>query len=115
LEFRPFLPLPEQQELLLLGVISIKRQYNIARYRGGRLTSLSGLQRSDAIRADDNKVTASCAGNQATTLTLKVNGERLPPVRDPNGLAYGNVGLRVGSSVGVVTCAFSELELTPPL
>jgi hypothetical protein len=99
----------------LLGVIPIKRMYNIARYRDGRLTSLSGLQRSDAIRANDNKVTASCFGNQTTTLTLKVNGETLRSVRDPNGLAYGNVGLRVGSSVGVVTCAFTELKLTPPL
>jgi hypothetical protein len=98
----------------LLGVIPIKRMYNIARYRDGRLTSLSGLQRSDAIRPNDNKVTASCFGNQTTTLTLRVNGETLPSVRDPNGIAYGNVGLRVGSSVGVVTCAFTELELTPP-
>jgi hypothetical protein len=113
--FALFCRFQSSKNFYLLGVIPIKRQYNIARYRDGRLTSLSGLQRSDAIRADDNKVTASCAGNQATTLTLKVNGERLPPVRDPNGLAYGNVGLRVGSSVGVVTCAFSELELTPPL
>lgn len=99
----------------LLGVIPIKHQYNIARYRDGRLTSLSGLQRSDAIRGNDNRVTARCIGKQPTTLTLKVNGETLPSVRDPNGLEYGNVGIRVGSSVGVVTCAFSELELTPPL
>lgn len=76
---------------------------------------MSGLRRSDAIRPDDNNVTARCLGNQPTTLILKINGETLPSVRDPNGLAYGNVGLRVGSSVGVVTCAFSELELTPPL
>jgi hypothetical protein len=99
----------------LMGVIPITRRYNIARYRDGRLTSLSGLQRSDAIRANDNKVTARCAGYQTTTLTLKVNGETLPSVRDRNGLAYGNVGFRVGSSVGVVTCALSELELKPPL
>jgi len=99
----------------LLGVIPIKRQYNIARYRDGRLASLSGLQRSDAIRTKENRVTARCIGKQPTTLTLKVNGETLPSVHDPNGLAYGNVGLRVGSSVGVVTCAFTELELTPPL
>jgi len=99
----------------LLGVIPIKRQYNIARYRDGRLTSLSGLQRSDAIRANENRVTASCFGKQPTTLTLKVNGETLPSVHDSNGLEYGNVGIRVGSSVGVVTCAFSELALTPPL
>ena len=98
----------------LLGVIPIKHQYNIARYRDGRLRSLSGLQRSDAIRAGDNRVTARCFGKQPT-LTLKVNGETLPSVKDPNGLEYGNVGIRVGSSVGVVTCAFSELELTPPL
>jgi len=98
----------------LLGVIPVKRLYNIARYRDGRLTSLSGLQRSDAIRAKDNTVTAQCIGKQPT-LTLKVNGETLPSVHDPNGLEFGNVGVRVGSSVGVVTCAFSELELTPPL
>jgi hypothetical protein len=100
----------------LLGVIPISRRYNIARYRDGRLTSLSGLRRSDAIRANgDNNVSASCFGSQRTTLTLKVNGERLPAVRDPNGIAYGNVGIRVGSAVGVVTCAISELQLTPPL
>jgi hypothetical protein len=99
----------------LLGVIPIKHLYNIARYRDGRLTSLSGLQRSDAIRAENNKVTARCVGTQSTTLTLMVNGETLPSVRDPNGLAYGKVGLRVGSSVGVVTCAFSELATEPPL
>ena len=99
----------------LLGVIPIKHMYNIARYRDGRLKSLSGLQRSDAIRSSDNRVTARCFGKQPTKLTLKVNGETLPHVEDPNGLEYGNVGLRVGSAVGVVTCAFSELELTPPL
>lgn len=99
----------------LLGVIPIKRMYNIARYRNGRLTSLSGLQRSDAIKPDDNTVTASCFGTQTTTLALRVNGEPLPRVRDPNGLAYGNVGLRVGSSVGDVTCVFSDIALKPPV
>jgi len=98
----------------LLGVIPIKHQYNIARYRDGRLKSLSGLRRSDSIRTNDNRVTARCIGKQPT-LTLKVNGETLPAVHDANGLAYGNVGIRVGSAVGVVTCAFTELELAPPL
>lgn len=99
----------------LMGVIPITHRYNIARYRDGHLKSLSGIRRSDAIRANDNKVTATCGGTKKPILTLRVNGETLPSVRDPNGLAYGNVGLRVGSSVGVVTCALSELELKPPL
>jgi hypothetical protein len=96
----------------LLGVIPPKRLYNIARYRDGRLTSLSGLQRSDAIKDDENTVAARCTDTQPTTLTLKVNGETLRPVHDPNGLAGGNVGLRVGSSTGVVTCCFRNLELS---
>jgi hypothetical protein len=98
----------------LLGIIPIKHQYNIARYRDGRLTSLSGLRRSDSIRSNDNRVIARCFGKQPT-LTLKVNGETLPSVKDPNGLEYGNVGIRVGSSVGFVKCAFTELDLKPPV
>jgi hypothetical protein len=101
----------DSKNFYLLGVIPLTRKYNIARYRDGHLTSLTGLQPSDAIRHDENNVTARCTDNQPTTLTLGVNGETVRRVDDPNGLEGGNVGLRVGSVTGVVTCRFSDLDL----
>ena len=97
----------------LFGVIPGKRLYNIARYRDGHLKSLSGLQRSDAIREDENNATARCVGSEPTTLRLVINGETVRSITDANGIDYGNIGLRVGSSAGVVTCRFSDLVVKP--
>jgi hypothetical protein len=97
----------------LFGVIPGKRLYNIARYRDGHLNSLSGLQRSDAIREDENNATARCVGSEPTTLSLVVNGENVRSLTDANGIDYGNIGLRVGSSAGVVTCRFTGLVVKP--
>lgn len=103
----------DSRNFYLLGVIPPKRLYNIAMYRAGRLTSLSGLRSSDAIRADENNVTARCVGSDPTILTLTVNGETLKSVYVPNGIDGGNVGIRAGSAAGTVTCAFNDLLLKP--
>ena len=64
----------------LLGVIPIKHQYNIARYRDGRLTSLSGLQRRTPFERATTESSLAVSGSSRTKLTLKVNGETLPSV-----------------------------------
>ena len=103
----------DSRNFYLLGVIPPKRLYNIAVYRAGRLRSLSGLRPSDAIRKDENTVTATCTGSDPTVLSLKVNGETVKTVYVPNGLDGGNVGVRAGSAVGPVTTAFDDLDLEP--
>jgi hypothetical protein len=103
----------DSRNFCLLGVIPPKRLHNIAVYRARRLRSLSGLRPSDAIRKDQNKVTATCTGSDPTVLSLKVNGETVKTVYIPSGLDGGNVGVRAGSAVGPVTTAFDDLDLQP--
>ena len=56
----------------LLGVLV--EAANIARYRKGRLTSLTrGIQRSTYVADEANDVTVRCIGDRPTTLT-RVNG-----------------------------------------
>ena len=95
----------------LLGVLSGGR-YNIARYRNGRLTSLTrGIQRSTYVADEANDVTVRCIGDRPTTLTLEVNGHVIGQVRDAEGLASGNIGIRVGSGESFVTCSFEDFVL----
>ena len=95
----------------LLGVLSGGR-YNIGRYRDGNLTSLTrGIQHSDYLDDKENAVTARCVGDNPTTLTLQVNGRTVASVKDPSGLAGGNVGLRVGSGESTVTLGFEDFVL----
>ena len=95
----------------LLGVLSGGR-YNIARYRNGRLTSLTrGFQTSPHIGQEENDVTARCVGESPTILTLDVNGRRIGQVSDPTGLPGGNVGLRVGTGESFVTTSFEDFVL----
>lgn len=96
----------------LLGVLSGGR-YNIARYRNGRLTSLTkGFQTSTYIGDDDNEVTARCVGENPTTLTLEVNGHKIGQASDPTGLPAGNIGLRVGTGESFVTTSFQNFVLS---
>lgn len=95
----------------LLGVIPSTHRYNVARYRDGKLRSLTGLRKSDAIRDDDNDVRISCVGDPDTTLTLVVNGETLAHYTDRSGIDSGNVGIRAGSAAGTVTTSFDQLRL----
>jgi hypothetical protein len=96
----------------LLGVLSGGR-YNIARYRGGRLTSLTrGFQTSSHIGDDDNEVTARCVGESPTTLTLEVNGHKIGQASDPTGLPAGNIGIRVGTGESFVTTSFEDFVLS---
>jgi hypothetical protein len=98
----------------LLGVTSDGR-YNIAKYRDGKLRSLTGgLQPSDAIGSNENRIRARCIGLRPTTLTLSVNGELVASKYDFEDVnASGNVGLRVRSDEGVVTCSFEDFVVTP--
>lgn len=95
----------------LLGVIPSTHRYNIARYRDGKLRSLTGLRKSDTIRDDDNDVQVRCVGGPDTTLTLVVNGEMLARYTDRAGIDSGNVGIRAGSATGTVTTSFGGLVL----
>jgi hypothetical protein len=96
----------------LLGVTS-ECEYNIARYRDGKPRSLTGgLRTSEAINSEENRVRARCVGYGPTTLTLSVNGEKIASIQDRDeDIESGNVGLRVGSYAGVVTCSFDDLVL----
>jgi hypothetical protein len=95
----------------LLGVLSGGR-YNIARYRDGRLTSLTrGIQQSSFVNDEANDVVARCVGESPTTLTLEANGHVIAQVTDPQGLPGGNIGIRVGSGESFVTCRFEEFVL----
>jgi hypothetical protein len=40
-----------------------------------------------------------------------VNGHVIGQVRDGEGLASGNIGLRVGSGESIVTCSFEDFVL----
>jgi len=95
----------------LLAVLSGGR-YHIVRYRKGRPVSLTGgIQKSAAIDDDANDVEARCVGNDPVILTLAVDGRDVASARDRDGIKEGNVGLRLGTSESVVTCAFRHFEL----
>jgi hypothetical protein len=96
----------------LLGMIPSKRGYNIARYRDGRLTSLTGgIKPSPHVDSKINEVTARCLGDRPTILTLAVNGQILGRETDPEGLPAGDVGIRVGSDESRVTVGFEDFKL----
>jgi hypothetical protein len=99
------------QNYYLLGVLS-GRRYNIARYRGGRIVSLTGgIQQSTDIDEDSNDITARCVGDDPTTLTLEVNGRTVAKKQDADGIETGNVGIRAGSSESFVTFRFEDFVL----
>ena len=94
-----------------LSVLS-KGEYHIARYRKGKLMSLTrGPQPSDALRGEEHEIDARCVGSDPVILTLSVDGREIETVRDDDGIAEGNVGVRIGTS-GSVTCEFDEFELS---
>jgi hypothetical protein len=94
-----------------LSVLS-KGEYHIARYRKGKLASLThGPQPSDALKGEKHDIEARCVGSDPVLLTLTVDGREIGNVRDDDGIAEGNVGVRVGTS-GSVTCSFDEFKLS---
>ncbi|MGH3072537.1 MAG: hypothetical protein ACRDNB_09765 [Gaiellaceae bacterium] len=96
----------------LLAVLSDGR-YHVVRYRGGRPISLTGgIQTSGAVEADANDVEARCVGDDPVTLTLRVNGREVARVRDGDGIAEGNVGIRLGTSESVVTYSIEGFALS---
>ena len=95
----------------LLSVLSGGR-YNIVRYRNGQGRSLTGgIQTGTAAREGANEIYAKCTGDDPTNLTLTVNGQALPTVRDEDGLGAGIVGIRVGSSESFVVVRFERFDL----
>jgi hypothetical protein len=95
----------------LLGVIPSEGRYNIARYREGRPVSLA---HGTSPRVDDkvNDLTARCLNAQPTILTLEVNGKIVRQKLDPEGLAAGDVGIRVGTNQrSEVTVGFKDFAL----
>lgn len=92
-----------------LAVLSGGR-YNIARYRDGNLRSLAHGT-SSALTDGPNDITAKCVGDQPTSLTLEANGRRVGAVKDADGLAGGNIGLRVGTNESFVTVRFEDFVL----
>jgi len=95
----------------LLGVLPDKGRYSIARYRDGRLVS---LRRGINGRVDDkvNKLKATCLNDRPTILKLEVNGREIARASDPEGLAAGDIGIRVGTNErSEVTVAFMGFEL----
>jgi hypothetical protein len=95
----------------LLSVLSGGR-YHIVRYRRGKPVSLTGgIQTSTAVEDAGNEVAARCVGNDPVSLTLAVGGQDIATARDTHGIERGNVGIRLGTSESVVTCAFRGFEL----
>jgi hypothetical protein len=95
----------------VLGVLGGGR-FNIARYRHGRLVSLTGgIQRSGLIDERTNQVTARCAGDDPTSLTLEANGSVIAERKDPNGIESGNIGVRASSGESFVTVRFEDFLL----
>jgi hypothetical protein len=95
----------------LLAVLS-DRRYNIARYRDGRIVSLTGgIQQSTNIDERSNDITARCVGEDPTTLSLEVNGRTVATKKDPDGIESGNVGIRAGSSESFVVFRFEDFVL----
>ncbi len=94
-----------------LSVLS-KGQYHIGRYRKGKLVSLThGPKPSGAVQGEKHDIEARCVGSDPVLLTLSVNGRELGNVRDDDGIAAGNVGIRLGTS-GSVACTFDDFKLS---
>ena len=67
-------------------------------------------------RVDDkvNKLKATCLNDRPTILKLAVNGKEIARASDPEGLAAGDAGIRVGTNErSEVTVAFVGFELRP--
>ena len=95
----------------LLSILSGGR-YHIVRYRKGRPVSLTGgIQTSTAVDEAIGDVGARCVGNDPVLLTLTAAGRDFATARDANGIAEGNVGIRVGTSESVVTLSFRDFKL----
>ena len=91
------LPVQKPEELLLArGAERRPLQHRAVSQRPA--TSLTrGIQRSTYVADGANDVNVRCIGDRPTTLTLEVNGHVIGQVRDAEGLASGNIGIRVGS------------------
>jgi hypothetical protein len=99
------------QNYYLLAVLS-DRRYNIARYRDGRIVSLTGgIQQSTNIDEDSNDITARCVGDDPATLSLEVNGRTVATKQDADGIQSGNIGIRAGSSESFVVFRFEDFVL----
>jgi hypothetical protein len=92
-----------------LSVLSGGR-YNIARYRDGKLKSLAHGT-SSALTEGANDITAKCVGDQPTSLRLEANGRTVGTAKDADGLAGGNIGIRVGTNESFVTVRFEDFIL----
>jgi hypothetical protein len=102
----------------LLGVVPSKNGVSIAMYRDGRLVPLwSG--NNPRVRGQVNELKASCLNDdprnpKLTNLKLAVKWQVVAVASDPQGLAAGDVGIRVGvgpKSREAVTVAFENFEL----
>lgn len=95
----------------LLGVLPGKGSYNIARYRDGVPVPLAhGKNRYVGTKV--NKLTVRCLNHRPTLLKLIVNGKVLAQTLDPDGLAAGDAGIRVGTNErSEVTVAFVGFQL----
>ena len=95
----------------LLALLSGPR-YNIVRYRDKKPISLTGgIKPTDAVNEDANRITAKCVGDEPTILTLQANGQPVGTAKDDDGIAGGNVGVRVGTSESFVTLRFDDFLL----
>ena len=97
----------------LLGVIPSEGRYSIKRYRDGNLSPLA-QGRNSHVRTKVNNLTASCLNGRPTLLKLVANGKVLAQKLDPEGLAAGDVGIRVGTNQqSEVTVDFTGFKLRP--
>jgi hypothetical protein len=83
----------------LLGVLPNAGGYNIAKYRNGRLLPLAhGTSRY--VHRNVNNLSVRCIQLQSgeTALRLAVNGHVLARPTDDEGLAAGDVAIRVGTN-----------------
>lgn len=86
-------------------------RYRIIRYRDRKPVVLSSGERVAAIRDGANDVTASCLDDEPTRLRLVVNGLTVGRAEDPDGIAEGAVGIRVGTNTPPVICRFDDLVI----
>lgn len=92
----------------LLAVLS-GGHYNIVKYRAGKLIPLR--RGSYEAGGDESSVEVVCVGDDPTSLTLRVDGEEVTTVRDPDGIESGVVGIRVGTDESRVTVGFDDFVL----
>ena len=97
----------------LLGVLPGKGSYSIARYRDGVPLWLA-RGKTRYVGSKVNKLTVRCLNHRPTLLKLVVNGKVLAQTLDPDGLAAGDAGIRVGTNErSEVTVAFMGFKLRP--